>query len=305
MKKGLSIFLLLLTFVLPLSVFAQGGTLGTYCSAALPCAAPYTCVLGQCKYTGTNTNIKIDTGPSVSTEPKSDGTINNVPGLYSNSTYDQIMQLEGNAPAQITCGNADIGFVSIVCLPFLVKYDTIGTLLNGIFQLAIAFGAIAAVLMLVIGGFQYMTQDAVGGQKEARARIQGAVLGLILLLLSYLILFVINPEILKSIDTFETRLHESQSTQTQTQPTGFGVQRALTPGIVGSGNRADCGLGTDWDANIGECVLDNCPAAIRNGQILNRQIDIICCGEQNCSVQDVGVAQGGNASGVFMCSCSL
>src|SRR3989338_5520222 len=261
--------------ITPFSVSAQGsGRLGESCSTGTSCEFGTICDTTQ--------------EPPIC-------VIKQSPGV-------QTVTPAGNG---VACGNADLGFVSIVCLPFLVKYDTIGTLLNGIFQLAIAFGAIAAVLMLVIGGFQYMTQDAVGGQKEARARIQGAVLGLILLLLSYLILFVINPEILKSIDTFETRLHESQSTQTQTQPTGFGVQRALTPGIVGSGNRADCGLGTDWDANIGECVLDNCPAAIRNGQILNRQIDIICCGEQNCSVQDVGVAQGGNASGVFMCSCSL
>ncbi|OGG43672.1 hypothetical protein A2841_03710 [Candidatus Kaiserbacteria bacterium RIFCSPHIGHO2_01_FULL_48_10] len=223
MKKGLSIFLISLTFVLPLSAFAQGGTLGTYCSTALPCAAPYTCVLGQCTYTGTNTNIQIDTGTPIKTPSTrctrnadgsytcslpAPGTVNNVEGVYSNMTYDHIMELTGDAPAQENCGNADLGFVSIVCLPFLISYSTIGTLLNGLFQLAIGLGAIAAVIMLVVGGFQYMTQDAVGGQKEARARIQGAVVGLILLLLSYLILFVINDEILKSVDCFENRLKQ-------------------------------------------------------------------------------------------------
>ncbi len=108
--------------------------------------------------------------------------------------------------AGTTCGNASLGFVSIVCLPFIVQYDSIGTFLSGAFKLAMGFGAVAAIVMLVIGGFQYMTQDAVGGQKEARSRIQGAIFGLILLLLSYLILFVINPDILKSTEKFEKKL---------------------------------------------------------------------------------------------------
>ena len=214
--------------ITPFSVSAQGsGRLGESCSTGTSCEFGTICDTTQ--------------EPPIC-------VIKQSPGV-------QTVTPAGNG---VACGNSDLGFVSIVCLPFLVKYDTIGTLLSGIFQLAIAFGAIAAVLMLVIGGFQYMTQDAVGGQKEARARIQGAVFGLLLLLLSYLILFVINPEILKSIDTFEAKLRGPQSTQTQqnnTVTTGSNSTGSFTNGNTWSttGTLTTCPGGNCSQAK-NECV---------------------------------------------------
>lgn len=70
-----------------------------------------------------------------------------------------------------------------------------------IFGLIIQLGAILAVLMIVYGGFEYMTSAAGITKKDGSDKIRGAVTGLILLLASYLILFVINPCLVK-IDLF-------------------------------------------------------------------------------------------------------
>jgi hypothetical protein len=66
-----------------------------------------------------------------------------------------------------------------------------------IFKWSIAIGAMLAVLMLVYGGFQYMTSDVVGDKKKALDRIRGAIVGLLLLLSVFIILNVINPCLLQ------------------------------------------------------------------------------------------------------------
>ena len=70
------------------------------------------------------------------------------------------------------------------------------TYLNSIFKLSITIAVVLAVLMIVIDGFKYMTSEAVGNKKDALSGIRSALGGLILLLASYLILFIINPQIL-------------------------------------------------------------------------------------------------------------
>ncbi len=88
-------------------------------------------------------------------------------------------------------------FYPIVPLPALQQESmTLPQYVNAVFTLAISIGAILAVLMLIFGGFEYMTSEATGGKKDGRDRIRQALLGLVLLLLSYLILYVINPQLL-------------------------------------------------------------------------------------------------------------
>lgn len=64
-----------------------------------------------------------------------------------------------------------------------------------VFRLAIALTVFLAVVMTIWGGFKYMTTEAVLGKGEARKTIENAVLGLLLALASYLILYTINPNL--------------------------------------------------------------------------------------------------------------
>jgi len=68
-------------------------------------------------------------------------------------------------------------------------------LLNLIFKTLIYLGGMAAVLFLVLGGITYMVSEVVDKRGAARERIKAAVLGLVLLLASWIILNTINPQL--------------------------------------------------------------------------------------------------------------
>lgn len=74
----------------------------------------------------------------------------------------------------------------------------IGDLLARLYIFGVGVVAVLAVIMLVIGGVQYM----VAGDKDpgpAKERIKNAIWGLILALTSYLILYTINPDLVKKV----------------------------------------------------------------------------------------------------------
>ena len=64
-----------------------------------------------------------------------------------------------------------------------------------IFKLMIALAVFAAVVMCIIGGFQYMLSESVLKKQDAKDTIKNAVLGLTGALLSWLILYTINPNL--------------------------------------------------------------------------------------------------------------
>lgn len=69
-------------------------------------------------------------------------------------------------------------------------------LLQGLFQLSISIGAILAVIMIAVGGIEYMGSDAISSKQAGRERMFNAVLGLVLILGTYVILNTINPNLL-------------------------------------------------------------------------------------------------------------
>ena len=74
----------------------------------------------------------------------------------------------------------------------------IGDVLSRLYVFGVGLVAIVAMIMLVIGGVQYM----VAGDKDpgpAKERIRNAIWGLILALCSYLILYTINPDLTKKV----------------------------------------------------------------------------------------------------------
>ena len=70
-------------------------------------------------------------------------------------------------------------------------------LINALFTIAIVLSAILAVIMVAIGGFQYMTTDSVFSMGNAKERISDALIGLLIVLTAILLLQTINPELVK------------------------------------------------------------------------------------------------------------
>jgi len=76
-------------------------------------------------------------------------------------------------------------------------------LINALIWWAFRLAGVLAFAMIVYAGFQYLTSGGnTAQQKDAQERIMNAIIGLILLFAFYIILYTINPHILKgSSDT--------------------------------------------------------------------------------------------------------
>ncbi len=67
--------------------------------------------------------------------------------------------------------------------------------LNLVFKIGIGVAAGLAVVQIVIGGIQYMASESPFKIGDAKSKIEGAILGLILALGIYVFLYTINPDI--------------------------------------------------------------------------------------------------------------
>jgi hypothetical protein len=67
--------------------------------------------------------------------------------------------------------------------------------LNLVFKIGIGIAAGLAVIQIVIGGIQYMASESPFKIGDAKAKIEGAILGLVLALGIYIFLYTINPDL--------------------------------------------------------------------------------------------------------------
>lgn len=74
----------------------------------------------------------------------------------------------------------------------------LGGYLNLMIRLFIGICAVLAVIMIVIGGIQYMTTELISSKEEGKKRIMGAIFGLLLALGAYTLLNTINPDLLNT-----------------------------------------------------------------------------------------------------------
>lgn len=81
-------------------------------------------------------------------------------------------------------------------IPGLNNMDDLGSYMNALFNVAIMLGVILSVLIIAYSGLEYMTIDVATKKGMAKMRIRRAIIGLLMLLATYLIFAQINPEIL-------------------------------------------------------------------------------------------------------------
>ncbi len=95
---------------------------------------------------------------------------------------------------------AGSGFVPITNFPAFTSYTSSSSLtpfINNLYTYAIGIATILAVIEIIWGGFLWMGSGASISNKEAgRGKIMMAIFGLILVLSPYLILSLINPNLL-------------------------------------------------------------------------------------------------------------
>lgn len=74
-----------------------------------------------------------------------------------------------------------------------ISTTNLGDFLSKVFNFGIAIAVALSVIMITVGGIQYMTTDSWNKKEEGKERIRNAFYGLALALVSWLILFTINP----------------------------------------------------------------------------------------------------------------
>ena len=69
--------------------------------------------------------------------------------------------------------------------------------LNNAFTFALGIATILAIIKIALGGIKYMMSKSPGGTEDAKGTIWSAIIGLLLILTTFIILKQINPDILK------------------------------------------------------------------------------------------------------------
>ena len=92
-------------------------------------------------------------------------------------------------------------FVPLVGIPGINAEASFNDYINALYALSISIAALIAVIKIIIAGVKWMLSDVVSSKQEAKSDIQGALLGLLIIIAAVLILEVINPQ-LKSSSLF-------------------------------------------------------------------------------------------------------
>lgn len=74
----------------------------------------------------------------------------------------------------------------------------LGTYLNLMIKIFIGLCAVLSVVMIVMGGVEYMTSELAHTKESGKEKIEHAILGLIIALGAWALLYTINPDLLKS-----------------------------------------------------------------------------------------------------------
>ncbi len=133
-----------------------------------------------------------------------------------------------------------------------VQRNNLGFYLNIMIKIIIGLAAVLSVVMIVIGGVEYMTSELSHSKEAGKDKITHAILGLLIALGAYALLFTINPDLLNSDPTARvtvttidpnvlgtcTFLENGQHDKTETTTQAVCFEKA---------NRGDTVLG--WTAN--------------------------------------------------------
>lgn len=105
--------------------------------------------------------------------------------------------------------------------------------INKLYRFGVSFGAIALVFFLVYAGYMYMTGGETG-KNSAKGIFQNALIGMVILLSSYVLLGFINPNLLL-FKTIQPPIFTADNFPSCTD-VGFGEQCVLSDGSIGTGD---------------------------------------------------------------------
>ncbi len=121
----------------------------------------------------------------------------------------------------------------IISIPFLAQY------VGGVYQFLLGVVGIVAAVMMMVGGFQYLTAGGDGQRVgKAKKRIADALIGMVLAFGSYLVLWTLNPDLVEfralQIAGVQTELYVSEEPKVDAESED--AADAVNPQPVETGN---------------------------------------------------------------------
>ena len=168
--------------------------------------------------------------------------------------------------------------------------------LKGLIVAIVGLSIIFAVIMIVIGGIEYVAAAVPSAKSEGKKKIIGAISGLLIAIFSYLLLITINPDLISvgfNLDDLKNIQYPEWLAESGVSPQGH----VGDPGIGGSSS----GGGSSGNLGSGKCVpihesgnyCDVDALVPYFGQYAERMSAI-------CNVESIG-GQVGIASGSDLC----
>lgn len=168
-------------------------------------------------------------------------------------------------PSVLTSDNCSCTYVLLAPLPEMSPtFDPTGAgggafsgYLNIIIKLFIGICAVLAVIMIVVGGIEYMTSELPGLKSEGKDRIIQAILGLLLALGAWTLLNTINPNLLdtslKSLTAVEIEVALNDNVPQTYNPT----TKKYPSGAV---------FGASWDNTTGKTATLPAGVTVNTGE---------------------------------------
>lgn len=169
---------------------------------------------------------------------------------------DIIARLAQNEPPKLEIPIPGVTLTSITnteaySIPWIAQY------ISGVYAFLISVIGVIAAIMMIIGGFQYLTSAGDGGKiGAAKKRIVNALTGVILALSSYVILYTINPNLVQ----FEGLKLLQIRTETADYQT-LGTTEVETAQDSGAADSTD-GVGSGPLPGSHTSSVTNCPIAL-------------------------------------------
>lgn len=156
-----------------------------------------------------------------------------------------VTDIYGNTLAPAGGGGQGTGYRLLAPIPAIGKTTgvTLVEYMKGVFVATIGLAIVLAVIELVIGGIEYVAAAVPSAKEDAKKRIGGAVGGLLLILLAWVLLQALNPKLLN---------------------VGLNLEKVAVVGQPSIGSTAG-DTNNPGSGAVGSCsVMDNGPCAVSN-----------------------------------------
>lgn len=110
--------------------------------------------------------------------------------------------------------------------------------INFLYGASISIAALLAVVKIIIAGTKYMVSDVIPAKGDALADIQGAILGLLLILGAVIILEFINPQLISRNVTFQSLPERPKLTQNSSVSAALNSSLASLLALCGTVDRS-------------------------------------------------------------------